>query len=486
MNLSDEQRDGLELLVRQDLARRRLIDFCALTDPTYEAARHLVVLAEHLEALERREIGKLIVCMPPRHGKSKTCAQDFPAWYLGRNPRHQIVVAAYGSELAEGHSRKVRELLAHERYPFATRVSAASAAVDRWETAAGGVVRAAGVGGALTGMGAHLLVIDDAVKDAAAAESETIRESTWAWYSTVARTRLMPRAVQIVIGTRWHEDDLLGRILDSPGASEWTTLILPALAEPGDPLGREPGEALWPAWYPAEKLPSVAAGELSTRQFVALYQQRPAPAEGSLFKTEWFTHLYDGEPPTRSVPLTPFTAPSASIPNIRLQAIDTASKTGVSNDFSVIVTLETDTVNAYVLDVVRKRVEFPDLVRLVLEQAQKHRPHGGIYIEDSSAGIAVIQKLRSETNLPIIPVKVAANSKIARAEAVTAHFEAGKIRFPKHAPWYGELVDEMTRFPYGRHDDQVDALCMAVAQALVAIVAARRRASWPKRGWMTR
>jgi predicted phage terminase large subunit-like protein len=479
MIFAPEHREALELLVRQDLARRRLIDFCALTDPTYERARHLDLLASHLEALERRDINKLIVCMPPRHGKSKTACQDFPAWYLGRNAKNQVILASYGAELAEGHSRKVRELVSHELYPFRnTRVNANSSAVDRWETTSGGIVRAAGVGGALTGLGADLLVIDDAVKDAAGAESETIRESTWAWYSTVARTRLMPRAVRVVIGTRWHEDDLLGRILDSPGASEWTTLILPALAEPGDPLGREPGEALWPAWYPADKLPSVASGELSTRQFVALYQQRPAPAEGALFKAEWFTHFFDGEPPTHCV--------AGQEPwNVRLQAIDTAAKTGVSNDFSVIATVQTDGVNCYVLDVVRKRVEFPDLVRLVVEQARKHRPHGGIYIEDSSAGTAVIQKLRVESNLPVIPVKVAALSKVARAEAQTAHFEAGKIWFPRHAPWYGDLVDEMIRFPYGRHDDQTDALCMAVAQATIAIGAARRRATMP-RHWMAR
>ena len=151
----------------------------------------------------------------------------------------------------------------------------------------------------------------------------------------------------------------------------------------------------------------------------------------------------------------------------------------------MIATVQTDGVNCYVLDVVRKRVEFPDLVRLVVEQARKHRPHGGIYIEDSSAGTAVIQKLRVESNLPVIPVKVAALSKVARAEAQTAHFEAGKIWFPRHAPWYGDLVDEMIRFPYGRHDDQTDALCMAVAQATIAIGAARRRATMP-RHWMAR
>jgi predicted phage terminase large subunit-like protein len=143
----------------------------------------------------------------------------------------------------------------------------------------------------------------------------------------------------------------------------------------------------------------------------------------------------------------------------------------------VIVTIETDGVNAYVVDVERRRVEFPDLLRWVIDSAARHRPKNGIFIEDSSAGTAIIQKLQVESRLPIIPVKVAANSKVARAEAVTAHFEAGKIRFPRHASWFGPLVDEMLRFPVGRHDDQVDALCMAVTASLVEINRRRSRMS---------
>ena len=463
MNAPPDQHAALTELARGEYSRRNFTAFCQLMDPTFERAPHLDLLATHLEALNRRDIDKLIVCMPPRHGKSKSCAQDFPAWSLGQNPRQQIIIASYGAELAEGHSRKVRELVQHEHYPFATRIDPTSSAVDRWGTTARGIVRAAGVGGALTGLGAHLLVIDDAVKDLASAESASIRETVWGWYSTVARTRLMPDAAQILIGTRWHEDDLLGRVLNSPGASGWSTLILPARAEPGDPLGREVDEPLWPGWYPASTYPSVENGEISTRQFAALYQQRPVPAEGGLFKTEWFK-TYKDFPRVQSATFSWGNVLLKSAETgqrfYTVMAIDTASKTGVSNDFSAIVTLLSDGMNAYVVDVIRERLEFSDLARTIVAACRKHQP-AVIYIEDSSAGIPIVQELRRLTSLPIVPV-FPRGSKIARAEAVTPRFESGRVLVPERAPWLKEFIDEFASFPAGRHDDMVDATVLGV------------------------
>ena len=217
---------------RAECARRHLIDFQARMDRDYKRARHLVALADHLEAVDRRDLDKLIVCIPPRHGKSRTIAQDFVAWTLGRDPSQQIILASYGAELAEQHSRRAREMISDERYPFAdVQVDNTSRAAARWATNRGGLVRASGVGGSLTGFGAHLLIIDDAVKDVEAAESALIRESEWSWYSTVAETRLNARGAQVVVGTRWHDDDIIGRLLNSPGAHQWTTLIFPAIAK---------------------------------------------------------------------------------------------------------------------------------------------------------------------------------------------------------------------------------------------------------------
>src|ERR1700729_448027 len=327
--IADEaRRQALQEAVREELSRRNLLDFCERMDTSYERARHLELLAEKLEALERRDIRRLIVAMPRRHGKSRMCSQLFPAWRLGRRSDKSIVLASYGSELAEQNSRRVRELVGDERYPFVdATVSAESRAVNRWQTNAGGVVIAAGVGSALTGFGADAMIVDDPIADRASAESPAIRESTWSWFQDVARTRLHAGAIQLLIATRWHEDDPAGRILNSEMAGEWEVLNLPAICDAeNDPLGRAIGEPLWPERYPVSELPSVERGEISSRSFAALYQQRPVPAEGHIFKVSWFEHRYDKLPPLK----------------MTVTGADCAAKTGIGNDFSAIVTIGSD------------------------------------------------------------------------------------------------------------------------------------------------
>jgi predicted phage terminase large subunit-like protein len=440
-------RHAIGAAARDELARRSLLDFAQLLDPTYERARHLELLAEKLEALERRDIRRLIVAMPPRHGKSRMCSQLFPAWLLGRGPDKAIVLASYGSELAEQNSRRVRELVADERYPFVdVSISEASRAVNRWQTTAGGVVIAAGVGSALTGFGADCMLVDDPIADRASAESPTIRESTWSWFQDVARTRLHARAIQLLIATRWHEDDPAGRILNSAMASEWEVLNLPAIAEESDPLGRVPGEALWRERYPVSELPSVERGEISSRSFAALYQQRPVPAEGHIFKASWFENRYDELPPLKMI----------------ATGADCAAKTGVGNDFSAIVTIGTDGKDYFILDVVRERLEFADLGRKMKSVFQRLHPQR-FYIEDASSGTPLIQELRRTTSLPIIGV-VPRGTKLARAEAVSGLFEAGKVKLPGEAPWLDAFVDEFLRFPAGKHDDQVDASSLVLSR----------------------
>jgi len=487
--MTQELRDAASMFAKAELARRRLAAYCEHMDSTYVRAPHLDLLYEHLEALERRDIDKLFVALPPRHGKSRAVAQDFISWHVGRHPEQQVIICAYGSELAEAHSRRVREMVQDERYPFGdVGVNEASRAVDRWGTTKGGLVRATGIGGSLTGFGAHALIIDDPVRDVEAAESALVRESTWAWYSSVARTRLMPNAVQIVCGTRWHEDDLLGRILNSPGAQHWTKLILPALAEDADdPLKRELGAALWPAWYPASKYPSVAEGEISTRQFASLYQQRPVPAEGNLFKYEWFQHRYKTLPddaPKRDV----FGMLTRPLPNIILAGCDAASGTGVGNDFSVIVTALTDRKNFYVTDVRRKRVEFPELLRMLVDVYNEQHPRA-IYVEAASNGIAAVQELKRSTGVPIIAVKPQ-GSKIARAESITPLLESGRVFFPERAPWLDAFISELCSFPAGKHDDQVDALGLALSHlrgaALVSLDSQRITGTLAGQSWRAR
>ncbi len=458
--------------LRSEIARRRFLDFATFMDSEFQQALHLRVLAEMLERVERGETKKLIVTMPPRHGKSRTCSQLFPAWALGRNPKRAIVLAAYGSDLAEANSRRVRDVVSAKEYPFAVNLREDSRAVHRWQTDEGGGVVAAGVGSALTGFGADLLIVDDAVRDRESADSGLIRESTWNWYQDVARTRLHPGGAQMVIGTRWHEDDLIGRLLATPG---WEVLSLPAIAGEGDPLGRAPGGALWPERFPVDELPSPERGEISSRSFSALYQQRPAPAKGALFNLDWFDRRYSTVP-TRTKPVRVQgigQVQEITRDTLIIQAIDCAAKTGTGNDFSVIVTLSFDGADAYVVDIDRRRVQFGDLVSMVKDNAHRHAP-SLIFIEDASSGTPVIQALRAQSSLPIIAIPPK-GSKVARAEAISPWCESRRVLLPERAAWLDAFIDEVAGFPHARHDDQVDAFVLALT--MLGATIARREAA---------
>lgn len=449
--------------IGRELARRHLAEFCERMDPSYEQARHTALLIDHLEAVERGDIRRLAVFMPPRHSKSFHVSERFPAWNLGRNPSDQMILASYGAHLAERASRIVRNLLNDERWPFPhVTVAADSAAVDRWATNKGGIVVAAGVGGAMTGFGANKLLIDDPVKGRAEADSETFRESTWNWYAEVARTRLMPKGSIVLCQTRWHEDDLAGRILNSAGASDWTILNLPALAESeDDALGRASGDALWPEWFDRDALDEVRrdlSNEMGGRAWLALYQQRPTADEGGQFKRAWFAERWDDDPQ----------------PPLRVIAVDAAYKTGVMNDYSAIVAAGATATAFPILDVRQGRWEYPDLKREIIQAAEDIVPHA-VLIEDTAAGQSVIQELRRSTRLPVVPIKVTA-SKEARAAAIAPLCEAGKVVLPRAGQNIGALVDQLASFPAGQHDDMVDAFVHAVGYLAMAAGTHKRQA----------
>ena len=439
----DEYLDEL----KAEAARRWLAPFCSLMDPSYSPARHTAVICSHLEALERGEITRLAMFMPPRHSKTYHVSQRFPAWYLGRNPDHQVIISSYGAELAESNSRVVRNLLGDQRYPFDVRVASDSAAVGRWGTDQKGVVIAAGVGGAMTGFGAHLLVIDDPVRSREDADSEVYRERAWEWYTDVARTRLMPGGKIVLCQTRWHESDLAVRAV----TDRWTVVEMPAIGDDG--------HALWPEWFNADTLADIKQ-DIGSRAWNALYQQRPTAEEGGMFKRAWFKARYAEQP---------------RLPYVIL-SVDSAFKTGVMNDYSVIATWGSDGTNYYVLDVWRDRVEFPELKQAILSQAARQKPQG-IYIEDTAAGQSIIQELHRDTHLPIIPVKVTA-AKEARAAAVTPICEALKVKLPLGASWVDEWINEHAAFPTGAHDDMVDTTSIALAKltAMLPVPQASRMA----------
>lgn len=464
-------KSALEAAATQGLAQKRLGDFIALMEPTYERARHTVTLCEHLEAVESGKIDRLMVMMPPRTGKTMHVSQAYPAWVFGRNPRSQIILASYGAELAEGNSRRARAFLRDEKFPFACKVSDESRAQNRWQTDKGGILIATGCEGGLTGHGADRLIIDDPIRDRSDAESDTIRERLWLWYSDVARTRFMPNGRIILCQTRWHDDDLAGRILNSDDANRWTVLSLPAI--------NDDGTALWPERFPVDSLPSVERGEISSSSFASLYMQDPVPAGGALFKTAWLEWRYDKLPDCRidnkrlliehpnqtaDILRQSYGIQPRELRPLVVQAADSAWKDGPQNDRSAIATIVSDGINYYIADVFADRLEYTALRRNVVAQYEKHHP-SRLFVEEAASGYALVAELKKSTGIPIIGVNPGRDSKVARAEMVSGLFESGRVLWPKSAPWLGDALNEFARFPHSKHDDIVDAVVLGITQA---------------------
>jgi predicted phage terminase large subunit-like protein len=427
------------------LARGDLACYVAALWPQFLFAPHLNLIISKLEAVERGEITRLMIFMPPRHGKSLIASTIYPAWYLGRNPNRSVIFASYGQALSDDYGRQVRNLLAdplHQAIFSACRLSEDSAAAHRFNTTEGGAYFAVGRGGPVTGRGADLLILDDLLKGWSEANSETVRHDVHNWYLSDAYTRLAPGGRVVLIGTRWHQDDLAGRLLASSSGEHWDVLSLPAIAEEDESFRRK-GEALWPERYPLSVLEKSRAE--SERVFVCLYQQRPTAVEGAIFKRDWWQ----------------FYRPPVVGPFIRItQSWDTAFKTGEENDYSVCTTWGV-TENAFILlHLCRVKVEFPELKRIMTSLAEQWNPHE-ILIEDCGSGPSIIQELRSSTRLPIKPVRPYGD-KQSRAHAVTPAIQGGQAFLPETASWLPDFLDEMSSFPDGLHDDIVDSTSQAL------------------------
>lgn len=373
--------------------------------------------------------------MPPRHGKSLLCSRMFPAWYLGRNPHHRIIAASYAQALANDFGRAVRNTIADDRYQSVftgSRLASDSSAIQKFDLDAGGGYFAAGVGGPITGKGGDLIIVDDPVANREAAQSQLQRESLWTWFTTVLDTRRAPNAKMLLIMTRWHDDDLAGRIMKLE-SEKWKVLSLPAI--------NDKGEALWPEAYPISDL--LDRKQKMGRDFEALYQQNPMPLKGALFKRHWWKSYA--------------TAP-ATFKRI-VQFMDCAQKVGVSNDYSVCATWGETDAGYYLLDVWRHKVEAPDLERATKSNYEKWKPNA-LVIEDKSSGSSLIQALRQKTRIPVIAYDPKARDKIVRASAATPLVESGRCHLPDSAPWLEDFLIEHERFPASSHDDQVDTTSM--------------------------
>jgi predicted phage terminase large subunit-like protein len=430
-----------------NLARTDLACFCAMSYPKFELAHHHRLIVDRLEAIERGEIDRLIITMPPRHGKSLIASTLFPAWFLGRHPEWSIIASSYGQELASDFGRRVRNLVSDGLFQSifpAAKLAGDSTAAHRFSLSKGGNYYAVGAGGPITGRGADLLLIDDPIKGLEDANSESYRRQLHQWFESVAYTRLQPEGAVVIISTRWHMDDLAGWLLREHPEERWTVLNLPAIAEV-DEGWRNEGDALWPAKFGVKTLAKIRE-QVGGATWASLYMQRPAAAEGAIFQRSWWRYH------------TPATLP-ARFEQI-VVSLDCAFKTGSSNDYSVGLVLGVSEVGYYVLDLWRDRVEFPELLRAVEMLGLRWRPDR-ILIEDAASGQSLIQQLQTSSRLPIDAVKVD-RDKVSRSFAVTPLIEAGRVFLPEDAEWLADFLEEVSSFPAAPHDDMVDALSQAL------------------------
>jgi predicted phage terminase large subunit-like protein len=488
--------------------------------PDFEFADFQDELQEVLDLLEKdalvskggNPVRNLLINMPPRHSKSFHSTINLPAYALMRKPTREIMVSAYNAELASTFGRGTREIVTDSRAtrPFSKfELSKESRAVDFWKTQNGGAYYAVGLNGTTTGRGANMLLVDDPYKSREEADSATKRRQIWDFYIAGLLSRRQPDrdgqpALQIVTHTRWHPDDMAGRIMDSPEfkRGEWHHLNFEALTQTAkkkwvsranlpktDPryipfvsnedAGAEVDEkdaarpfietgasrrtagrvlpmdgtgeftALWPKRFDVTWLLQQRS-VLGEREFTALYQQSPYIVGGNILKENWLRR-YD----------------TLALPEMHAIAVtvDTAFKAGNRNDYSVFsIGGITSMGDIYLMKVIREKLEFPDLKRKAIAVNAAYRGQGlrGFWVEDKASGQSLIQELRNDSGVAIIPWKTGTDDKVQRASSITPLMEAGRVYVPNEAEWLDEWLSEIVSFPSVKHDDQVDSFVMLV------------------------
>lgn len=427
-----------------------------VTRSAYEPAAFHYQVAKVLEQVVRGEITQLIFCMPPRHGKTELATKRLTAWFSGKNPHQDVIVASASDLLAQDMGADVRAIMHSPQFKQVFpqhKLRRGGNAKDNIQTDKGGRLIFAGRGGTINGRGAHLLLVDDLYKDSQEAQSETIRNQTWDWFTKVALYRRMGKRLTVVTMTRWHSDDIIGRLTDPENphyneqeAKSWKIIRLPGLAEDDDPLGRRPGEALWPERY--DEAYHLGNQRRDPLGFAALTQQRPTVADGVLFRRENIQFYKAGDLPDS---LTYYCSS------------DHAVGTGQRNDPSCFIKVGVDRQgNIYVVDCFWQKVPTDRAVEAMLTMASGNQRPILWWAERGHISKSIgpfLYKRMQESGIFINLVEVTpANDKEQRAQSIAARVASGKVYFPKDAFWTERAINELLAFPNGNNDDFVDAL----------------------------
>ena len=424
-------------------------DFICRLDPEPKRWGHHQHIAAEFTKISSKKKGRLIINMPPRHTKSEFASYLLPAWMVGREPKLKIIQATHTAELAIRFGRKAKNLIDREDYTkiFKTRLQEDSKAAGRWETSEGGEYFAAGVGGAITGRGADLLIIDDPHSEQDALSPNAL-ESAYEWYTSGPRQRLQPGGKIVLVMTRWSQKDLTGMLIKNQSevkADQWHVVEFPAIMDHGS----KP-KPVWPEYWKLDELEKVQA-TLPVGKWNAQWMQNPTAEEGAILKREWW-RKYKHE----------------DIPQIQhvIQSYDTAFLKKETADYSAITTWgifypdEDSGANLILLDAIKGRYEFPELRRLALEQYDYWKPET-VIVEAKASGLPLTYELR-KMDIPVMnftPSK--GNDKHARVNSVAPLFESGMIWAPEQK-FAEEVIEECAAFPYGDHDDLVDSTTQAI------------------------
>jgi|TARA_E500000318_G_scaffold105820_1_gene113161 predicted phage terminase large subunit-like protein len=464
-NYSDEEVAEIDRIV-DELAERRknkaayddLIDFAKAMMPEFLVGKHHRILADELMAIEAGDRDRICVNIPPRHGKSQLVSIFYPAWFLGRNPGKKVMMVSHTTDLAVDFGRKVRNLISLDAYKaiFPTvSLASDSKSAGRWNTSVGGEYYACGVGSALAGRGADLLLIDDPHSEQDVINGNfAIFEKAYEWYTFGARTRLMPGGRVAIIQTRWHMDDLTGRVVrdmtQNDRADQFEVIEFPAILEV-EREGQVVDKPLWPEFFDLEALLRTKAS-MPNFQWNAQYQQQPTAEEAAIVKREWWQIWGNERPPACEY---------------LIMTLDSAAEKHNRADFTALATWgvffneETDAYNIILLNSIKRRLEFPELKELALEEYTQWEPDAFI-VEKKSSGVALYQEMR-RMGLPISEYTPHRGSgdKIARLNSVADIISSGIVWVPT-SRWAEELVDEVAGFPFMANDDLVDVTIMAL------------------------